>query len=66
MPSLTEKVVLLFFRSRSAVDSGVAGGARASPKFGDSEKRIERVIDNLLLQAPLDLKNYGAERCRST
>ena len=42
----------------SAVDSRGAGGARAPPEFGGSEKRTEREIDNLLLQAPLDLKSY--------
>ena len=42
----------------SGVDSEGAGGARAPPEFGGSEKRIEREIDNLLLRAPLDLKSY--------
>ena len=42
----------------SGVDSGGAGDARAPPEFGGLEKRTEREIDNLLLQAPLDLKSY--------
>ena len=46
----------------STVDSGGAGGARDPPEFWGSEKKIEREIGNLLLQAPLDLKNY-LRRC---
>ena len=42
----------------SAVDSGGAGGARALPEFEGSENMTEREIENLLLQAPLDLKSY--------
>ena len=42
----------------SGVDSGGAGGDRAPPEFGDLEKRTEREIDYLLLEAPLDLKSY--------
>ena len=42
----------------SVVDSGDADGARAPPEFKGSEKRTEREIDNLLLQAPLDLESY--------
>ena len=44
----------------SVLDSGGAGSARAPPEFGGLEKRTEREIDNLLLQAPLDLKRYTA------
>ena len=42
----------------SGVDSGGAGGDRAPPEFGGLEKRTEREIDHLLLEAPLDLKSY--------
>ena len=34
-------------------------------KFGGSEKRTEREIDNLLLQAPLDLKSTVDSLCKS-
>ena len=46
----------------AGVDSGDVGGARAPPESGGSEKRTEREIDNLLLQAPLDLNSY-LRRC---
>ena len=41
------------FDESSAVDSG-----GAPLEFEGSEKRTEREINNLLIQAPLDLKSY--------
>ena len=44
----------------SAVDSGGAGGARAPPEFGGSEKG-QSLISAYRSLAPLDLKSiYGA------
>ena len=40
------------------LDRGGAGGARAPPEFGVSEKRTDRQIHNLLQRVPLDLKIY--------
>ena len=41
------------FDESSSVDSG-----GATPEFEGSEQRTERDINNILLKAPLDLKNY--------
>ena len=45
----------------SPVEGGGTGGA---PESGGSENRTDRNLNNLLLQAPLDLKSYQWHRVR--
>ena len=53
----------LEFWFQNTLSAGVLDrGAKVSPEFGGSEKRMESEIENLLLQAPLDLKSY-LRRC---
>ena len=55
------QIYLMCFSLLTTVDIGSARAAKATPECGGSEKRIEREIDKLLLQAPLYLKAiYGS------